>query len=400
MEVYILDSLLRRDTVVDIFESMIWTERWKDIGDFELLIVSTPTNRIRFKAGTQITTNLSKRVMTAETVEDVIDTDGRAILKVKGRSLETLLEDRVALGTAGAGNFVTPWYIQDTPDNVMRQMFSYICIMGEVHPSDVIPFIADSPLTTLYPADNIPTPAFEIMHEQPMTSLYDAMKNVADIYDLGFRLYRDPAGSKLYFNVYSGSDRTNLQSIIPAVVFSSEFENLQNVRTLTTIEKTKNVAYVFYTQVVDGYPQIMNYQIVYADGADPNTAGFERRALPIEVTSLPEGTVDIDAYLVRKGKDELAKARPSSLLDGEVSQHSTYKYEVHYFLGDLVTMQNRDGVANSMRVTEQIFVHDADGERSYPTLITQQFIDPGSWLSWKYNKVWADMGATEFWNTQ
>jgi hypothetical protein len=57
----------------------------------------------------------------------------------------------------------------------------------------------------------------------------------------------------------------------------------------------------------------------------------------------------------------------------------------------MVEQRNTDGVTNKMRVTEQIFVNDKEGERSYPTLSLFQFINTGSWLSWEQNQVWADL---------
>jgi hypothetical protein len=48
MEVFILDSLLRRSQVVDKFESLIWTERFSEIGDFELDLKSTLEARGQF----------------------------------------------------------------------------------------------------------------------------------------------------------------------------------------------------------------------------------------------------------------------------------------------------------------------------------------------------------------
>jgi hypothetical protein len=57
----------------------------------------------------------------------------------------------------------------------------------------------------------------------------------------------------------------------------------------------------------------------------------------------------------------------------------------------MVEIRNADGMTNKMRVTEQIFVNDTQGERAYPTLSIFQFINTGSWLSWKNNQVWADL---------
>lgn len=64
MEVYVLDSLLRRSEVIDRFESLIWTERWASWGDFELAIRSTYGSRGLLRKGTQLAMNQSDRVMT------------------------------------------------------------------------------------------------------------------------------------------------------------------------------------------------------------------------------------------------------------------------------------------------------------------------------------------------
>ena len=61
-----------------------------------------------------------------------------------------------------------------------------------------------------------------------------------------------------------------------------------------------------------------------------------------------------------------------------------------YYLGDLVEMRNVDGIANQMRVTEQIFVSDKEGERIYPTLAINQFVSTGSWLSFAPGRSWID----------
>jgi hypothetical protein len=49
-----------------------------------------------------------------------------------------------------------------------------------------------------------------------------------------------------------------------------------------------------------------------------------------------------------------------------------------------------------MKVTEQIFVQDREGERAYPTLTLNTFINTGSWLSWNNNKTWSEL-TTEVW---
>jgi hypothetical protein len=87
------------------------------------------------------------------------------------------------------------------------------------------------------------------------------------------------------------------------------------------------------------------------------------------------------------------------LFDGEVNQYQGYIYGEDYGLGDLVEMRNRDGVVTYKRVTEQIFVSDANGDRAYPTLAMDEFSGGVTWLSWSnkedtwsdfIDEVWAD----------
>lgn len=416
MEVYVLDSLLRRTEVVDRFESMIWTERFREIGDFELHIQSTAANRRRFTAGTRLAITESKRVMVVETVENATDDENRRMLKVTGRSLEMILEDRAAIATYAGYNPMVEWAITDTPENVARTMFRDICVNGLLHPNDVIPFIMLE--QNSYPADNIPEHAVAITWTQKPADLYSAIKDVCDIYDLGFRLYRNGDTSQLFFNIYTGSDRTTQQNALPPVIFSPELNNLLNTTELTTTAKTKNVAYVMATRQEDvevdpanpaagtQKQDVVYREVVYPPDVDPTVQGFERRVLFVSgeipqsaMDNIPATPEEISVALQRQGQDELAKNRAFTAFDGEISQRAQYQYEVDYFLGDLVSMQNSDGYVNDMRVTEQIFVSDNEGDRAYPTLAVNLFITPGSWQSWGF-QAWEDVELTEYWSNQ
>jgi hypothetical protein len=379
MEVYILDNLLRRTAVLDRYVSLIWTERFAGYGDFELVVHSTPENRNLLTPGTKFVVNESDRVQTIEVFENKKDADGKLMLKVTGRSIEQTLEDRVA--TEGMAGLMadTDWILTGTPGNICRQIFQEICVDGLLSPGDIIPFIVSG---NTYPIDTISEPSTVIQAAIPLTSVYDAIKELCEVYDLGFRLYRNRDLGELRFNIYAGSDRTTRQTTYPAIVFSSDLDNLSNETELNSISGFKNVAYVFSQN---------GSEIVDADGYSAETIGFNRRVLYVDARDVDEPAgATLTSILVNKGKDELAKARPLQAFDGEVSQFGAYKYGVDYFLGDLVEVRNSDGVASMMRVTEQIFVSDAEGERSYPTLSLNLFITPGSWSSWDYGSQWSD----------
>jgi hypothetical protein len=174
------------------------------------------------------------------------------------------------------------------------------------------------------------------------------------------------------------------------VVFSPELESLQNTTELTSIANYKNVAYVFSPA---------GYATVYPPDVNPDTEGFQRRVMVVDASDITSDNPDVTSALEQRGAEALAQQRSFRAFDGEINPNSTYKYGTDYFLGDLVEMRNTDGVTNNMRVTEQIFVSDGEGERTYPTLSIALFIDTGSWLSWENAQVWEDLGPTEYWST-
>lgn len=370
MEMYILDSLLRRIEVVDKFESFLWTERFSSIGDFVLDIHSTRATRNLFQTGTRVSMNKSHRVMEVKTVTDAVDEDGKALLKVKGYSLESLLQDRVAKGTMSNLTVEPKWSITDFPADVARTMFDHICRDGALDLADIIPFLQPG---TFLPVSTIPEPDTMITWEQTVDSLYNALKSLCNVYDLGFRLVRNYDTSQLYFDVYTGDDRTTRQSLFPPVIFAPNFDNLQNTEELTTTEKSKNVAYVFSE---------VGFAVVYPAGVDPAQAqGLDRRVLMVNATDVNADTLNIAGALEQAGREALAQNKALSAFDGELNQNSEYKYGTDYNLGDLVELRNEDDIITSRRVNEQIFVHDTQGERSYPTLMANDFIMSGTWLT-------------------
>ena len=383
MEVYILDSLLRREKIYDRFKSLIWTERWREVGDFELVLYSTPDVRQSFVSGKMLALNASNRVMVVETVEDGTDDEGERLFTVKGRSLEKILIDRAARAAMEDLTTTPKWTLSGTPGNIARQVFQEICVDTVLDPNDSIPFYQPG---SMYPTPNIAEDDSLITRDIEPKTVYQAIKEICEVYDMGFRLTRNVDLSELYFDVYTGNDHTSSQSVLPAVIFAPDLDNMRNTTEFTTTALEKNVAYVFSN---------LGFEVVLAANATEATEGFERRVLLVKITDLDETLTPTEATeaMIQRGKEELNKNRSLSAFDGEISEYSNYRYGIDYELGDLVEMRNSDGVTNNMRVTEQIFVYDEEGERSYPTLSINLFINPGAWIAWDFNQTWLDLDS-------
>jgi len=383
MQLHVLDEYFRRKTLIDKFESMIWAERFTDIGDFELVIISNVKNRAQFIPGAKLGLDASQRVMLVETVENKQDEEGRQLLSIKGRSLELVLEERVATNFIGGREPDYTWDLPGTPGNIARDIFDYVIRNHTLNADDAIPYMTAGP--SMFLADTIAEPTDSIIVNLKPTSVYKAIKDICTAYGLGFRIVVDPEGPYLYFDVYAGNDHRSSQNSLPSVVFSSALDNLTNVSELNSIATYKNTAYVF---------SINGAAIVVGGETGSSQTGFIRRVLYVNATDITEAAgTTLDELLEARGQEELAKAKKISAFDGVISQFSMYTYNDSYLVGDLVEMRTEDGIIKYVRVVEQIFVSDAEGDRSYPTLSDVLFITPGSWLDWKYNIYWADLNG-------
>lgn len=373
MELYTLDSDLRRENVVEKFESLIWTERFSGVGEFELVIPQSFPSRRLFQPNTWLALQDTFRCMKVETSENYTDDDGRDLTKISGPSIEKILDDRVAFNVKDDMTTNPKWVISgQTPMGTARTIFNYICRDGIVDPDDIIPFLDLA--NDLFPEDTIPEPTDIITVEIEPQSVLAALKNLGDLYDFGMRLVRNYETSIIAFQLYTGSDRTSGQTTLPPVIFSPNLENLSSPRELASINGSKNVAYVYSP---------VGFEEVFPDDVDPAITGFQRQVLVVRADDITDTNPAIaSALMIQRGKEELSKHRDVGMFDGVISQNSQYKYGVDYFLGDVVETQNKAGFANYMRVAEQIFVSDREGDRSYPTLETKKFVTPGSWSSW------------------
>lgn len=400
MELLVLDSLLRPVTVVDQFISVIWAERRiaRD-GDFHLVTLSTPANKNLFVAETLLTHNNTRHIMAIETVVEEVNADGVLVLDIKGHDIARVFDGRVALKPVAGSQVAKSWLIEGmTPANVMRHMFSQVCVVGTLGAGDLIPYYTAG---NQYPVDTIPEPSDLIKWDQKPDSLANAFKDIASVYDLGYRLYRDlNVYATLYFNVYAGSDRTSAQSTLPPVIFSHDLENLLNTTELSDVASAYNVVRVVYTYTDPGPPETEETLSFEVYDSEFSPEGFSRRVKVLVVSSIPEEITDVPAFLVKAGWDELMKNRPISAFDGEILQTSQYVYERDYYLGDLVEFRSVTGATAYMRVEEYIFVQDKQGERSYPSFATNAYKEPGTWESFKYDVDWDLFPVDEDWDDQ
>ena len=162
---------------------------------------------------------------------------------------------------------------------------------------------------------------------------------------------------------------------------------------LTSIGSYKNVAYVIAPN---------GTEIVYAPNVSDTISGLDRKVMYVDASNITDvAGAGLTAKLIQLGKEQLALNTNLAAFDGEISKNSQYIYHEHYELGDLVEIRNSDNATNQMIVTEQIFVSDQEGKRSYPTLAVKLLITPGSWYATPTTQVWDDLtDTTDTWGVR
>lgn len=95
MDIWVLDKTLEANDIVDTFNSLIWTDRYDEYGDFEIYTSVTDQALSLLQMDYYLQSRSSEHVMIIEEV--LIDTDpenGNSVT-ITGRSLESLLSRRI-----------------------------------------------------------------------------------------------------------------------------------------------------------------------------------------------------------------------------------------------------------------------------------------------------------------
>lgn len=386
IDALILNREFQTQCIVDAFESFIWTDRYKEPGDFELYFPVDSKITPYVVEDYYIWQKHSDRLMVIEEINITTNAEEGDHVTVTGRSLECLLERRIiAYRTTINGN------LQDGVERLLNE--------NVISPSDAerkipgIRFIRnnDSRVTAL-------TCDLNLLGEY----LLDVIQDLCEVNDLGFKLtYNEDAGT-LDFMLYYGEDRSYAQEKNPWVVFSPGFDNLlssnylktsRNLRTAGVVAGDANSEYGQEVIDVDGKPELtgIDRREMFIDGSDielpeptvneesirerlekKNKSEEEIQAAidMAKAESLAQNTAVYRQQLEQKGKEELAKTYIVEAFEGEIEAVRQYVYGRDFFIGDVVQVRDNYGKEASSRITEVVRTHDLTGEVMTPTFTT------------------------------
>lgn len=329
--------------------SVMYTEKYNDLGDFQISLPVDDTNRELIKSDNIILFDKEKGIAG---IIGIISTDGEGNsapeIVVKGKLIEEYLYRRICWGL---------FSVTETPDNIIYSMLN----TQVISPTDADRRISDIVLSTAALKDSE-----KISYQSTGGNVGDNIASICVSNSLGFRLVYHPSDKQMLFELYKGADRTIEQRVLPQALFSTEYENILSTSYSLNTQDMKNVA------LIAGEDTGVNRKITSVGVA----AGKSRReyfvdARDIQSTNSDGMTISADDYIAllkQRGTEKLADVRESQSFDCTVNTIGNIQYGVDYFLGDLVTIYDSLlHIQLNARISEVQHAFNSLGEELYIT---------------------------------
>lgn len=351
MNLTVLNTNLDAVSIVDTYESFIWTDRYYEYGDFELYTAMRDGLLDYIKQDYYLQSRDSEHVMIIEKIQIASDVEEGNHVTITGRSLESILDRRIIWGQKtlrgslqnGIETLLNECII--TPSDSNRNISNFI------FEASTDPAITGLTIEAQYTGDN----------------LYDVIQKICEEKSIGFKVSLNDS-KQFVFKLYAGTDRSYDQTAVPYVVFSPNFENIVNSNYIESKSSLKNITLIGG----EGEGAARKYTTVGSG------SGLNRRELFTDARDISsdvgDGVVLTDAeytaQLKQRGKEKLAENTDVTSFEGQVETTIMFKYGEDFFNGDVVQIANEYGHETKARILEIVMSENEEGTSVYPTFKT------------------------------
>lgn len=365
MDLMTLDGNNQAAKLIENYDSLIWTERYNTVGDFQIVTGNIEPFLQKLPEGTRLTLRDSNHVMVVETHKIERKKNQPQKLTITGRSFESILDRRVAIQSVSSLTGTADWAVTaKTPSDVAHYICVKICVDGIVTPAAIFPSaMVQFPTPADYNTSTGPTKSFVVPRGRLLQTVLSLIQTEAPadisttpvtpaVVPHGIRAVRpNSAGTAIAIQFYVGTDKSQ------TVYFDAKRELLDDGTYLFSKVGSANVGF----GVAKGLAATM------FEGATEPTGLERRETLTDGSTSEISSVTVLQEYM----SQDLAQASETAIFDGSINQDlNPYRYGVDYNLGDIVKVAGDYGLDELARVTEYIRTEDATGDKAYPTLET------------------------------
>ena len=347
-DVLVYDGNWELQTIVDNYESLVWTDKAKEFGDFELYMYYDPDLWKIITLGTFLRIQDSEHTMIVNKrdLKDTFEDAPRMIFT--GKSMEYITSRRVVYKQID---------VTETPGNIINKLLDEHCIDGphlqQFVPDPTNPNNKYRGITGLYrDLSNwqLELGDVQIAKQYLGENIYEAVSDLVKTYSspMCYIFVHHTDDNKWRWRLGTGVDRSWNQGTNEWVTFSSDFNNLKSSEFIQDNEKYANAFYVTGADPSDGKPRMtvpiertvddtpqggfisgMKRVEKWIDGSNIKLKDDNNQDVPMR-TYLRE----LKAY----GYSSMREYVTETTFSGDVDPNVQWTYMRDYYIGDIVNV--------------------------------------------------------------
>lgn len=350
MELTLLNTSLDAIAVIDDYESLIWTDRYQEYGDFEIYTPVTPDILSVVKQDYYLINRDSDHTMIIEKLLIKTDVETGNHITITGRSLESILKRRIVWKQRSITGSLQNGIKTILEENIINPTNSKRKIDNFIFEESTDERITSLKIDAQYTGDEI----------------YDVVSKLCKEHEIGFRVTLNN-NKQFVFKLYAGTDRSYEQTENPYVIFSPNFENIVNSNYLESKSALKNVTLIGG----EGEGKNRKYHTVgNVSGLDRREIFTDARDISSEVDDKTLTNSEYNALLAQRGNEKLSENIAVVSFEGEIEPTTMFKYQEDFFNGDIVQIENEYGHSTKTRIIEMTISENEQGTSVYPTFST------------------------------
>lgn len=370
-DVLIYNNNWELQTVVDNYESLVWTDKAKKCGDFELYMYYDPDLWNVIKLGTFLRIQDSEHTMMVDKrdLKDTFEDSPRMIFT--GKSMEYITSRRVVYKQID---------VTETPGNIINKLLDENCIDGpylqQFAPDPTNPNSKYRGISGFFRDFSIwqqELGTVQISKQYLGQNIYEAVTELVNTYSspMCYLFVHHTDDNKWRWRLGSGVDRSWNQGTNEWVTFSSDFNNLKSSEFVQDNEKYANAFYITGADPGDGRPRItLPIERTVDDTPQGGfISGMKRIEKWIDGSSVKlkdDNNKDIPMRtyineLLSYGHASMREYVTETTFTGDVDPNVQWVYMRDYYIGDIVNVVDDMGNGAMCAIDGMTITADKNG---------------------------------------
>lgn len=344
-EIYVHNSNLKIIGLIECAESVIWTSRYFECGDFEIYTHASKELLNLCKKGMFLSHKDSDMIGLLEEYKITTNLDGIDYMTISGRCATGLLSRRIVAQLA-------PNVQTYATTEIVRLMNNNIIYPG-------IEATAEDRKMSIFDGVKISLTSSGVVYTNEVhagDTVYKAVTDICKNVGYGIKTVFNSTRTKLVPTIYQGKNKSRKQTTNTPVIFSPAYDNLAESEQLVSWANYANSGFLMSGAAEE--------KALYYYGL---ASGINRYEMFINASDIPaqsKSGLGVGAYetvLETRYQEQLANHKFNVSFSGKATSVETFEYKKDYNLGDIVTVENNYGASETARIVEIIETYDMDG---------------------------------------